>query len=62
MIKYLSDQTEEEGMGRARKTHKSNKVRISLYIRELYEAVGQIVSDRVSHTVCTEFARVKLLF
>jgi lipoate synthase len=49
-------------MDRARRTHKSNKVRISLYIRELYEAVGQIVSDRVLHTVCTEFARVKLLF
>jgi len=27
-------------MGTARITHKSNKVRISLYIRELYEAVG----------------------
>jgi len=49
-------------MGRARRTHKSNKVRISLYIRELYEAVGQIVSDRVLHTVCTGFARVKLPF
>jgi hypothetical protein len=49
-------------MGRASRTHKSNKVRISLYIRELYEAVGHSVSDRVSHTVCTEFARVNLLF
>jgi hypothetical protein len=24
-------------MGRVRRTHKSNKVRISLYVRELYE-------------------------
>jgi len=50
-------------MDRARRTHTNNKARTSLYIRELYEQLwGQIGSDRVSHTVCTQFVFVKLKF